>query len=538
MSNDRQLNYVNNLQNRDQNLYYVDDASELNSINLEENDKIYAINDNKLFQMEIVDQEEELSGSIVSFNGRNNTKIKSLVVNIEPQQDLHGYDNPWPAGGGINKANIQCEPFISAGVTISATNSIVTVNGTKYGGAYKTINFSLPAGTYYAKAFVIGGVGSQTIDIYVDTAGTTDNISGGTIMNAEKSFTLSADTELSFRLAIWSDDSTYTDYKIGSVFSTTPNIDAFAPYSNECPISGWTGAEIEVAGKNIAQSNNFSGEAFTAMTFNPALPAGNYVISYVATRIGSDSRNGSNRTVYDDNTYVDNYIIPDGARHSFPLNATKPISSIYIYSISGSWAESQNYTITVADFQLELGSIATTYESSQPKGISIIFPSEASTVYGGSDEVISGKLKSTMAMVDMGTLSWVYSSGYGGYFLTSSLIDRIKNSKIGDKSPAICSAYNFVKTDYVTSIHTGEAFVGTNGMIYLKDDNYTDAATFKSAISGIQLCYELAEPVEYITELQTLDALYGTNIIWADTDNITVKIAEKGITAFELKPHT
>ena len=34
--------------------------------------------------MEIVDQEEELSGSIVSFNGRNNTKIKSVVANIEP----------------------------------------------------------------------------------------------------------------------------------------------------------------------------------------------------------------------------------------------------------------------------------------------------------------------------------------------------------------------------------------------------------------------------------------------------------------------
>ena len=43
------------------------------------------------------------SGTIASFgDGADDIPVKNLAVNIEPIQDLHGYENPWPAGGGIN----------------------------------------------------------------------------------------------------------------------------------------------------------------------------------------------------------------------------------------------------------------------------------------------------------------------------------------------------------------------------------------------------------------------------------------------------
>ena len=42
------------------------------------------------------------SGSIASFSDGSASPVTALSVSIEPVQDLHGYDNPWPAGGGKN----------------------------------------------------------------------------------------------------------------------------------------------------------------------------------------------------------------------------------------------------------------------------------------------------------------------------------------------------------------------------------------------------------------------------------------------------
>ena len=47
--------------------------------------------------------EDTVSGSIASFpDGANDVPIRSMKGLITPIQDLHGYDNPWPAGGGKN----------------------------------------------------------------------------------------------------------------------------------------------------------------------------------------------------------------------------------------------------------------------------------------------------------------------------------------------------------------------------------------------------------------------------------------------------
>lgn len=44
---------------------------------------------------------ETASGSIASFSdGADNLLLKSLVVNINPVQDLHGQESPYPAGVG------------------------------------------------------------------------------------------------------------------------------------------------------------------------------------------------------------------------------------------------------------------------------------------------------------------------------------------------------------------------------------------------------------------------------------------------------
>jgi len=186
-----------------------------------------------------------VTGNPVNFSAPNGGKLDSVSVQIIPTQDLHGYDHPWPAGGGVNVADVHCDPFDSAGVTISAENNIVTINGTKSGDAYKTIPFNLPAGTYYVKAFVVGGTVSQSHpDLYIFDG--TNNIAG-TFYDSEKNFTIDTDSQLYIRLALWTDNVTYTNYKLGVVISKTAGISAFSPYSNICPISGRTGLDVYVS---------------------------------------------------------------------------------------------------------------------------------------------------------------------------------------------------------------------------------------------------------------------------------------------------
>ena len=44
-----------------------------------------------------------VTGNPASFEASGSGKLLSLSVPFSPIQSLHGYSNPWPAGGGKNK---------------------------------------------------------------------------------------------------------------------------------------------------------------------------------------------------------------------------------------------------------------------------------------------------------------------------------------------------------------------------------------------------------------------------------------------------
>ena len=46
---------------------------------------------------------ETVKGAIISFTTKRAAPLTELKVEFSPVQDLHGYDSPWPAGGGKNK---------------------------------------------------------------------------------------------------------------------------------------------------------------------------------------------------------------------------------------------------------------------------------------------------------------------------------------------------------------------------------------------------------------------------------------------------
>lgn len=162
--------------------------------------------------------------------------------------------------------------------------------------------------------------------------------------------------------------------------------------------------------------------------------------------------------------------------------------------------------------------VSPTIDAEDGTTYTITFPSEAGTVYGGTLDVTNGTLTVTMAEVDLGTLNWIKDATTFAYtFFYSSFADVISNN-------ILCSAYKTAKTSEIFSSEDSVIRFVDNPTIRLrlKDStkNNLTGVTFKAAMSGVQLVYELATPQIYQLTPTEVQMLLGTNNLWADTGEI------------------
>ena len=137
------------------------------------------------------------------------------------------------------------------------------------------------------------------------------------------------------------------------------------------------------------------------------------------------------------------------------------------------------------------------------------------TVYGGTLNVLTGELVVDRAMVDLGTLNWNYVS-VNKRFTSTDIASTAKSYPNQNIFGLICSHYSSV------SQSNDNVWMGWNGQLNLIDSRYTDVASFKTAMSGVQLVYELATPQTYTLDPQTVRSLVGHNNIFADTGNTSL----------------
>ncbi|MBQ1931107.1 MAG: hypothetical protein II347_03085, partial [Lachnospiraceae bacterium] len=176
------------------------------------------------------------SGPIVSVNDALAAPLRSLLVNIEPVQDLHGYDNPWPAGGGKNLFGFE--------EYLKANNVTYTKNGNTY--TVTIVDSSLfqnpwvfsdadVAVTISASAYTAGTVTNPRIDLL--------NSDGNVVSNISPAYLTNQGTACKARIN-WSTTGTFT---ISEPMIELGNAKtSFAPYSNICPISGWSEVNVWV----------------------------------------------------------------------------------------------------------------------------------------------------------------------------------------------------------------------------------------------------------------------------------------------------
>ena len=250
---------------------------------------------------------EEVRGSIASFVSKYaNEPLKSLTAAITPLQDLHGYANPWPAGGGKNKLKY---PYAS-GSSVSANNVTYTVNsdgsitiatnGTAsaqtdfylWGGSSTYEDVGLSSGTYTFSIESSASLTSGTLQTFLREDGVTSTLFGqnvtGTSWNSSATISDAAGHRWLLRVA--SGKTVNTTIKIQVEAGSTAT--AWEPYSNECPITGYTGANIYVSPtQNQADATTYtftwSGSAGTVYFCTLDALTGKLTVTHVGIDMGS-----------------------------------------------------------------------------------------------------------------------------------------------------------------------------------------------------------------------------------------------------------
>lgn len=134
-----------------------------------------------------------------------------------------------------------------------------------------------------------------------------------------------------------------------------------------------------------------------------------------------------------------------------------------------------------------------------------VFPDglrKAGTAY---DEAAGSRAVKRLVEVDMGDLNWSLQTTFTHTFST---VISDKRAVIGDgESNLVCSKYEVIDRTGYTAIEALDKAImevntsgSTNQRVTVSDTAYTDAATFKAAMAGVKLIYELAEPKEYVLD--------------------------------------
>ena len=162
------------------------------------------------------------------------------------------------------------------------------------------------------------------------------------------------------------------------------------------------------------------------------------------------------------------------------------------------------------------------------------------TVYSGTVDVVTGVLTVDMVMQDMGTLGWVYNTNAKCFTVgTAGGLSAFANGQSATEGClAFCSNYkrlksgtgsSFSNNDKCYSFNKNASGGGINGnagatLLLVKDTAYDNKDTFKAAMSGVQMCYELATPIPFQLTPQEVQSLAGDNVIFSDANgNLTVE---------------
>ena len=480
------------------------------------------------------------SGSIVSFESdMDGAPLKSCVVEIEPVQDLHGYDYPWPAGGGSNKyggSALKTSLLAVTGATegtdyvelsaSSALNNVVLYNTFAENQQY----------TLIFKVQPTGNVNTNIRVYYTDDSYANITASGDGQLETVSYTTTSGKTVASVKLGYWYTVTTKVYYDACGIFVGANQ--SFAPYSNICPISGHSSATVTRTGKNwfnvndINVGKNYNGETNAnraCMTLS--VPAGTYTFSIQSVGTLTEISVGLSKEAYPISALsgvVNKAELTDSTKsRQYTVDSTYPYLYIFMSKTGITLDDCKSCKLMV-----ERDSTASAYEPAHIQSVTIPF---GQTVYGGVLDAVAGTLTVNMVKVDLKQVDFTAgdrpaSVGGGKYFIGSISTPLVKND------PDV-----FASSEMYSSGQTGDAYFlagnrcnayQTQNKTYFRcgfaDPNYLTTLEAFNAWKQAQSVFEIAFPLATPVVIENLDqamitTLLGLNNVFASTGDITIE---------------
>lgn len=474
------------------------------------------------------------SGAVASFSASENDRIINFDGNIVATQDLHGYNAPFAPG---TQKNWFPYPFVDTTKTVTGItftdlgDGQIKINGTNTGTTYAT--FELQASFPFGSTTVSFSASSKTYVYEDETLYMMGLASGiGAVYEGDTGRVYIRVTK----------DATINNVTVSPMmFKTTDNLTVFAPYANICPITGLTETNIfqeatydeEATPKQtiLFQSKNlFPGEflqgywAYANGNFSsdqywictPKIPCKSNTDYVTSWGNGYNTRWQGFVWYKADGTYLSTTnsqtATTNGKTFTSPENA-----AYMVYNIAGTTSSTAITPTSIQNFQLEEGSIATSYQGPIP-----------STVYGGKYHINGDGTVTLIVEWDSITLKGTelrYEAGsnnrYNIHVFSTDTMDYIRTDGTHIKSDMFKAiSANFSGGSDSACYLNGKKIIGLQNI-----PNVTDTTTLQAWLAANQptFIYKLLTPITYtLPSIEMLSLLTGTNNIWSSTGDVSI----------------
>jgi hypothetical protein len=495
---------------------------------------------------------QTVTGNPITITDAAPINAERLVVELEPKQDLHGYDYPWVGGAWKNKLGLSIDTTKAENPGSWNGNKITIDDGSvefKTNGGFITecilnsaassrfnitVSFTLKAGTYiYSSGFSEILYTTDSFLTLNDVA-----IARGNSSSPGQTFTLEQDSTLKWVLRTY--DTVNTNVVVKPMIRLSTETDqTFAPYSNICPITGYDECEVDDVGKslvdytknlpysyaNVTASENEDGTVQVTGTASTTfgiplydisasdLPSGQYIIS-----MGGEFTYYAN--AYNGSSFV-RQIIMTSNPYTINLNYADYDRVLIEAVVNGNEA----YNKKIYPMIRKASDTDATFEPHHSSNATIQF---GQTVYGGSVDLTTGVLT-----VDKGFEIFDGSNDEGWVGRndnksrsTSKLQGIIKNASSNGV------AVDFIKSNMFKKGSADEGWggdqniigVGTDGIVYTSTGETMSISDWTTYLvnNNLQICYELATPFTIQLTPQELKLLQDTNNLTTNGTTITL----------------
>lgn len=288
---------------------------------------------------------------------------------------------------------------------------------------------------------------------------------------------------------------------------------------NVRPITGWTGAKVNVNGINQWDEEwevgGYSSSTGNAWSTNDRIRSKSTKPINCLPNMAYYLKASSNVQMfyYDaEDKYISASVSGYDAVYTTPPNCHYiRFATTAVYGTAYKNDISINYPATETD-----------YHAYEGHAYEVTWEDEAGTVYGGTLDVTTGELVVTHKLCNLADLTWKqYTADDANHSFYATPPSDIKPSTGSSYViDGISSSYTIRHFSSVSVWKTHDKAicqVADPQRFIVRDTDYSDATTFANNLENAQICYTLDTPVSYTIDPTEVLTLLGENNIFADT---------------------